>query len=107
MTFDEMLDVFMERWPGMKVGREQVKRELGRALHKATLDEILAGEDRLGEWMKASGTEKRFVKHPAKWLHWGCWTDELEIPRQLTHAEQEEIRQQALARVRARAANGR
>jgi hypothetical protein len=44
----------------------------------ATPEELLAGAMRYAA--ERSGQDARFTKHPATWLHGGCWADEPHAP---------------------------
>lgn len=71
LSFDEMLEKFLGRYP-WPVGKLEVKRQLGKALHEGTFEEIMLGVEQY------RGTEKvrdGFILHPAKFLKEGRWMD--------------------------------
>lgn len=72
-------DPFDEFWAACprKVGKTDARRKFDRATRnadpQALIDAMRAHADR---WA-ADGTDRRFIPHPATWLHQGRWADEL------------------------------
>jgi hypothetical protein len=74
ISTDHEFDLFYKNYP-RKRARADARRAFKRARQLATLDEILAGVDRLLANMPA---ERRFVPYPATWLRAEQWADEHE-----------------------------
>lgn len=68
---------FLTFWAGYprRVGKQDAIKALIRARRKASLDEILAGVERLKK--EVAGKDPNFIPHPTTWLNAGRWEDEL------------------------------
>ncbi len=58
-----------------RVGKGQARRAYVSALKKATADELAEAAEAFAATVHDSGTEERFVPHPATWLNGERWTD--------------------------------
>lgn len=67
--FDEFWTIYPRR-----VGKRKAESEFIRACTRAPVEEILAGARRLAT--DPNLPEKRFIPHPATWLHQERWGDE-------------------------------
>ena len=67
--FDEFWGIYPRR-----VGKRKAESEFIRACTRAPVEEILAGARRLAA--DPNLPEKRFIPHPATWLHQDRWGDE-------------------------------
>ncbi|OIR41170.1 hypothetical protein BJP08_08060 [Corynebacterium sp. NML140438] len=67
--FDEFWGIYPRR-----VGKRKAESEFLRACTRAPVEEILAGARRLAT--DPNLPEKRFIPHPATWLHQDRWGDE-------------------------------
>jgi hypothetical protein len=70
---------FYKSYP-RRTGRQEARRKFGTAVkkHGVTGRELVDGARRYAEAMV--GTPNQYVKHPATWLHQGCWADEHPAP---------------------------
>lgn len=67
-------DRFYAAYP-RKVGRKDAQRKWDKAIKDgANPDVVIAGAERYAR--QRSGQDAKFTKHPATWLHQGCWMDE-------------------------------
>lgn len=69
-------NVFYTEYP-IKKWKWQAIKAYKTALKKTTADIILDGAQKYRQWLESKG-EKKYIKHPATWLNWECWNDELE-----------------------------
>ena len=70
-------DRFWQHYP-RKVSKVAARRKWA-TITKGVVDPeaIIAGAEAFAAFVKAEGTEPRFIKHPDVWLNKGCWEDEL------------------------------
>jgi hypothetical protein len=71
--FDEFWAVYPRR-----VAKEAAKRAWAKAIKLAAAAEIIAGAR---AYAAVPGREPKYTKHPATWLHGGCWQDERDAER--------------------------
>ena len=78
LDVNELGEAFEELWRlyPRRAGKRAAEQALGRALRRASLDEILAGVERAAHRWVSAGTEPRFIPHPATWLNQDRWADE-------------------------------
>lgn len=58
-----------------KVGRKDAERKWLKAIKDgASPADLLAGAERYAR--ERDGQDPKYTKHPASWLHQGCWMDE-------------------------------
>lgn len=71
-------DADFEAWWSLyprKVGKGQARKAYASALKKTTTDELADAAEVFAARVHDSGTEERFVPHPATWLNGERWTD--------------------------------
>lgn len=75
---EDPFDRFWQHYP-RKVSKVAARRKWA-TITKGVVDPeaIIAGAEAFAAFVKAEGTEPRFIKHPDVWLNKGCWEDELE-----------------------------
>jgi len=75
---EDPFDRFWQHYP-RKVSKIAARRKWA-TITKGVVDPeaIIAGAEAFAAFVKAEGTEPRFIKHPDVWLNKGCWEDELE-----------------------------
>lgn len=67
-------DRFYAEYP-RKVGRKDAERKWAKAIKDgADPDRVIEGARRYA--VERDGQDAKFTKHPATWLHRGCWMDE-------------------------------
>lgn len=71
LTNEMRFEQFWEIYP-RKSGKQDAARKYVRALKKVSSDSILTGALRYRDDPNRDDT---FTKHPATWLHQGCWDD--------------------------------
>lgn len=71
-------DAFEEYWNAYPkhAAKEAARKAFASVLKKklATAAELIAGAERYAE--ERRGQDPQYTKHPATWLHGGCWADE-------------------------------
>lgn len=84
---EDPFDRFWQHYP-RKVSKVAARRKWA-TITKGVVDPeaIIAGAEAFAAFVKAEGTEPRFIKHPDVWLNKGCWEDEL-IPTSPARGEQ-------------------
>jgi len=84
---EDPFDRFWQHYP-RKVSKIAARRKWA-TITKGVVDPeaIIAGAEAFAAFVKAEGTEPRFIKHPDVWLNKGCWEDEL-IPTSPARGEQ-------------------
>lgn len=84
---EDPFDRFWQHYP-RKVSKVAARRKWA-TITKGVVDPeaIIAGAEAFAAFVKAEGTEPRFIKHPDVWLNKGCWGDEL-IPTSPARGEQ-------------------
>jgi len=84
---EDPFDRFWQHYP-RKVSKIAARRKWA-TITKGEVDPeaIIAGAEAFAAFVKAEGTEPRFIKHPDVWLNKGCWEDEL-IPTSPARGEQ-------------------
>jgi len=84
---EDTFDRFWQHYP-RKVSKIAARRKWA-TITKGVVDPeaIIAGAEAFAAFVKAEGTEPRFIKHPDVWLNKGCWEDEL-IPTSPARGEQ-------------------
>jgi hypothetical protein len=70
-TTEEAFGRFWSAYP-KHTGKDGARREIRRALKRATAEQIIAGAQRYA--VERADENPRYTKDPANWL--GCWTDE-------------------------------
>jgi hypothetical protein len=74
-------DRFYAAYP-RKVGRKDAERKWTKAIKDgADPETVIAGAERYAR--QRAGQDQKFTKHPATWLHQGCWMDEDQTHLQL------------------------
>jgi hypothetical protein len=74
-------DRFYAAYP-RKVGRKDAERKWAKAIKDgADPDTVITGAERYAR--QRAGQDQKFTKHPATWLHQGCWMDEDQTHLQL------------------------
>lgn len=73
---------FWEAWdiPGTKRGRKAAERKFKIATRSVTPERLVEGVQAYMAFCRADKRETRYIKHPATWLHQGCWDDDLTTP---------------------------
>ncbi len=84
--FDRWFAAFWEAYP-RKVGKFKALEKFSKALERVDdVNEIRVGVQKYNKQIEVTGTELRFVAHPATWLHQGRWMDDY-----ITEIEQQEL----------------
>ena len=70
-------DAFEQWWKRYprKVGKGQARKAYASALKKVSADELAEAAEAFAGRVHRSGTEDRFIPHPATWLNGERWTD--------------------------------
>lgn len=63
-----------------KVGKAAAEKAYTKALRSTTADELAKGLANAVQVWRTTGTEPRFIPHPATWLNQGRWADEVPMP---------------------------
>lgn len=72
-------DVFDEFWSiyPRRIAKLAAKRKFEAALRHATAEQIIDGARAYAS--VTATTDMQFIKHPATWLHGGCWEDDMAV----------------------------
>ena len=65
---------FYEAYPKKK-SRQAAEKAFNSAIKKVDFEKIMEGLNAYKEEIKLKKTEEQYIKHPATWLHQGCWDD--------------------------------
>lgn len=86
-SLETEFNVLWELYP-KKEGKSNAKVDYIKARkdrkNPVTFDDVKAGITRYNAYIKAEGTERRFIKQGSTWFHQRCWEDEYQIESRQT-----------------------